>query len=189
MTIAKTLSKSAILIMLANFVSAEEKHCSLIEDHRDRLNCHTKYSTPNDKNWLVATSKYNKSSSISRSAKYPVMCADKVGSNSIILTCADTKMEVLLSTSCVMGNSNDKSIVLVQVDDQESKAVIFTIPNNKYSLILRDNNSAVELATSILGNQQMHMRVSPPSGEPYTVTFDISDLMSKVAPIRESCDW
>lgn len=172
-----------------SFAHAEERHCSLIEDHSNRLSCYTANTIPNHKNWLVAKSNHNNSISISRSAIYPVMCGDKIGSNTMVLTCSDMKTDILLSTSCVMGASNEKSNVLIQIDDQESKPIVFSVPNNQYSLSLNDSKAAIEVTKSFLGKEQVHMRIFPPLFEPYTATFNVSDLEGAVAPLREFCGW
>lgn len=189
MQTARLILKATVCGLLFSAAQAQEKHCSLIDEHRARLACYTEKPGVKSQGWLVAQSNYFASVTVSRSAIHPVMCGDTAGSITIVMVCAEEITKLNLSTSCAMGNTNETRTVVAQVDDQEPYDLQFTIANNKSVLSLVGSDSAIEFTQSLLGHELLHIKVSPPHHASFTASFDLSGLTQKINPLRAACNW
>lgn len=176
-------------ILFIGAATADEKHCSLVQDNAERKNCYSQQPATQAKDWLVAESNYFNSVTVSNSAVHEVMCGDVVGSISLVLVCAKDKTSVVLSTSCVMGKKNDRIDAEFQIDDGLPQREKFVVPNNKRALQADGETNSIRIAKTLFLGDALHITLSPPAHAVFTATFNIKNIESKLEPLRDACGW
>ena len=186
MVLNKWLLFVGVLAIFTN-VSANTKHCSLIEPNDERLACYAKTSHDKPRDWAVLKSKYFDSITVSRRSNYAVLCGDRTETMTMVLVCAEKQTSLYISGSCLFGETGDVQEVPFQVDDQEPVTSLLAVPNNKYVLTLKDESDAKNLIMKMLEGNQLHIKMPAISSQPFTASFDVSNLTEHIDDFNAAC--
>ena len=181
-----------LIICLGNTSFANDTHCSLIADDKERIACHLKTPEPKTskvKGWFVIESRAMKSAVATRTAKWRVKCGEIKGTVSLLLTCKDKQMSIVLSTACPMGLTDDKTDVTFRIDDQEPVSSRLAIGRNTRALALKDHEEAITFTKSLIGSKQLNVSIKTLEDQPIGATFETSGLEQKIKPLQKKCGW
>lgn len=108
------------------------------------------------------------------------------------IRCLENTTSVIFGTpECHMTSSryNEYGDVEYRVDKRKSKKVRMEESTNRHSLGLWRGRSAIPFAKAMFNSNRLLARMTPYGENPFTVSFNISQLEEAIKPLRKSCSW
>ncbi|WP_413616441.1 type VI secretion protein [Halomonas cupida] len=79
--------------------------------------------------------------------------------------------------------------VVVRVDANDARTISMDASTDNSLLGLFRGGQSIPLIRSMMGAERFLVRATPFNGSPITVTFNVSGLDEKIAPLRKACHW
>lgn len=179
--------------------------CARTDADLDRLACYDRASgrtpttevvTSKDSEWVVniTKSKFTDQTNVALTvfSEEPMKCDWGRGRKAaLVIRCLENRTAMYFNTGChmVSGDYTTLDEVDLRIDDKPMRTLRMTESNDHKALGLWRGSTSIPVIKYLFGGSRLLARMTPYSGSPFTVTFNITGLTDAIVPLRESCGW